>query len=439
MGVTNAKAGLRLNGIIESYVAGSGGINAGDFTKHVNGGYGSVHKISSLYGHHMSAVALDSTRVFVAYTDGDAHLWGIVCTISGTGITTGTEIEINAAYYAGYAISAILLDSTHVFIAHGNYTLYSVICTISGTTITIGPIKTIDDSPPEAIALSAVKLTETKVFIAYSYYNSSVENSFKLYGVVCTVSGTNIISGLNTVINSSDYSGNFISATALSSTSVFIHHSSFNGTYAYNHVVVCTISGATITAGTDVRGTTIPAIDHNNTVALSAVTLDPTHVFIAHTSNADQHFLASNVCTVSGTTISIGPNYYISNIENSGLSFSVLALDASNVVVYHHAPSSTATLYYVNVGISGTSISVGTDTLLVNDSHAAANNPSAAVVGSFGTIFVAFPYSSSTDIYGIVKSYDSVVTVSSSSDTILGVSKQTKNEGETVDVIVPNV
>ena len=278
MGVTNAKAGMKLNGIIESYIAGPGGMNAGDFAKYVNEGHG-----------------------------------------------TDTAINTSAAH-TGNAISAVALDSTHVFIAHS--------------------------------------------------YNSS----YYLYGIVCTISGTTITVGTDTAINSSVNSGS----------------------------------------------------------AISAVALDSTHVFIAHSYNSSKYYLYGIVCTISGTTITVGTDTAINSSAHSGSAISAVALNASDVIIYHHAPSSTATLYYVDVSISGTTIAVGTDTQLVSDSYSGAYI-SAIPADSFGTIFVAHSYSSSYYLYAIAKPYDSVVTVSSSSDTILGVSKQTKAEGEAVNIVVPDV
>jgi len=186
--------------------------------------------------------------------------------------------------------------------------------------------------------------------------------------------------------------------------------------------------------GTDTAINTSAAHTGN---AISAVALDSTHVFIAHSYNSS-YYLYGIVCTISGTTITVGTDTAINSSAHSGSAISAVALNASDVIIYHHAPSSTATLYYVDVSISGTTITVGTDTQLVSDSYSGAYI-SAIPADSFGTIFVAHSYSSSYYLYAISKSYDSVIAVSSSADTILGVSKQTKSEGEAVNIVVPDV
>ena len=383
MGVTNAKAGMKLNGIIESYIAGSGGLDAGDFTEYVNGTYGTDTAINTDIhtGDYMSAVALDSTHVFIAHSYPDSYyLYGIVCTVDGTTITAGTNTVINSNSYSGhYSISTVVLDSTHVFIAYGySSNIHDVVCTVNGTTITVGVDTTINTAIDNSIhSISAVALDSTHVFIAHIYDSS---NKY-LYGVVCTISGTTITAGTDTAINSNSYSGSVISAVAL----------------------------------------------------------DSTHVFIAHSYSA-LHCLYGIVCTVDGTTITPGSNYLISNSTQSSSVISAVALNASNAVVYHTTSSSSYTLVYNNIGINGTTITAGTNTTLVNNGDAA-RVIFATNVDSFGTIFIAHSYSTTSgySLYAIVRSHDSAVTFSSSSDTILGVSKQTKNEGEAVDIIVPNV
>ena len=120
----------------------------------------------------LSAVVLSSSKVFIAHCNGSTTLYGIVCTISGTTITPGTDTLIYDSYYNANYISAVALSSTQVFIAHnfGNRSmnLWAVVCTISGTTITPGTDGQITANTITG-RISAVALSSTQVFIAHGY------------------------------------------------------------------------------------------------------------------------------------------------------------------------------------------------------------------------------------------------------------------------------
>ena len=90
----------------------------------------------------LSLVRLSSSQLFAAYGYGSSgYLYGKVLTISDSSISEGTAVALSSTTNAGRVISAVALSSTSVFIAHSygsNQYLYGIVCTISGTSITAG-------------------------------------------------------------------------------------------------------------------------------------------------------------------------------------------------------------------------------------------------------------------------------------------------------------
>ncbi len=278
----------KINGIIEEYIVNSGGnISAGDFVKYIGIKSGTDTQLSSINysGNSMSAVLIDDDKVFVAHAGQPSshtyNLYGIVCTISGTTITAGTDTLLCTGMQSfNTDISVLLLENNKVFIAHSNEyfnCLYGIVCTISETTITAGTdtqLSSIDDS---GSLISAVLIDNNKVLVAHN----NTKNNACLHGIICTISETTITAGTDTQLStnnftsSSDY--NAISAVLIDDNKVFIAHAGKSNNNLYG--IICTISGTTITAGTDTQ------LNSNNPVIepLSAVLIDDNKVFIART------------------------------------------------------------------------------------------------------------------------------------------------------------
>lgn len=118
----------------------------------------------------------------------------MVCTIDETTITKGKELKLtdssNNSYEMSMQISVVSLKENKVFIAHGYlYGTYlrGLICTISETTITKGTDIQLTDTQMCGKITSVVALTENKVFIAHGKNTNPL-----LYGMICEIEGTTI-------------------------------------------------------------------------------------------------------------------------------------------------------------------------------------------------------------------------------------------------------
>lgn len=360
------KGGMSINGIIKDYYAYAGEeIKAGDLVEYINGvasktDYGvsediAIDNTNENTGAEISAVQLDENRVFIAHSySSNYYLYGIVCTINGTDIICGTDTQIHDSDYAGKYISTVLLQDGNVLIAHSSSSSYvarCVICEINGTTITTGDGKQISAVGGSGKAISTVLLPDGRVFVAYIY------NTSKGLGcAILKIKKLTITRETDTVLVSSTNAGSTISTCLLPNGNVFIAHSYGSNYYLYG--IVCSISGTTITAGSD---TSLISTKHVGDV-ISTCLLPNGNVFIAHSPTGSAG-LYGMVVSISGTTITKGTDTELSTVTYAGYEISTCLLPNGNVFIAHRY-SNTYYLYGIVVTIDGTTITAGSDTAL---------------------------------------------------------------------------
>ena len=412
-----------VNGIIANFKASTSTVDTNTFVEFVNSitsGTNTRLSTETDYGAYISAVALDSTRVFIAHTSGSSNrLSAMVCTISGSTITAGTDVQLSSVSNSGAGFCAILIETDKVFIAHrnGSY-LYGLICTISGTTITAGTDTQLSSGLSSYQYASAVKLDSTRVFIAH-------RNNEDFYGLVCAISGTSITAGTDTKLLTGGYKG--ISAILTDTDRVFVAHQSNRGSYL--SAMVCTISGNTVTAGTDVQLSSVS----NSYVCSSLALLDAGRVFIAHAGTINSaYYFYGTVCTINGTTITAGTDIQLSE---STVGLQVFATNAVRLAANK-----------VFASICGASESFVATCLVVDKAVA---KISKKLVGAYGAmsstlldtdkVFLSYGYDSSRKyLYGIV--YDiSDITIKEPSMVIQGLTKTACTTSTAGEVWVLNI
>lgn len=358
------KGGTSINGIIKDYYAYAGeNISAGDLVEYVNGIAGKtegtsvdtvINTADKFTGYRISAVALDNNRVFVAHSYGsDYHLYGVVLNINGATISAGTDVALNTVLYSGYAIDTLLLPDGRVFIAHsynGNYSPYATVVSIDGTTIAIDISQELDGTDRGGYVLSAELLPNGNVFIAHSR-----GTDLDLYAMVVSINGNTLTVGSDTSLNGTNKTGYAISTCLLPNGNVFVAHC-YGSSYTL-YGIVCTISGTTISKGTD---TSLVNSQYAGS-EISAISLDNGKVFIAHCYGSN-HYLYGIVCSVSGTTITAGTDTKLTSAAADGNKLATLLLSNGDVFLAHSGGESNYYSYVAIVGVSGTTITVHTDT-----------------------------------------------------------------------------
>ena len=153
------------------------------------------------YGGHLTGgVALSKSKVLISYTYSGSlsYFWihAIVCNISGTTITKGTDTNITNKNYAGYSnITPVLLSNGTIVFAHlGNLTsdsLYATACFISDTKITVGTTTELLSTATKATN-STVTINDDVYIISLCSTNSGSSDSNDIVLTKITLEGLNI-------------------------------------------------------------------------------------------------------------------------------------------------------------------------------------------------------------------------------------------------------
>lgn len=296
--------------------------------------------------------------------------------------------------------SAIEISSNEVFIAHrsGN-NLNAIICTINGTTITPGVDTLIvigETSSNNAYQYASAVLIDTnKVFVAHRYGTG-------MYGIICDINGTTITAGTDTLLTDGNTSYYQLSAVLLETNKVFISHRKGNDLNG----VVCSISGSTITVGTDTQIATGSSIYQYAVAKL----IDTNKVLITHRGTAT-NLLHGVICTINGTTITAGTDTRIASGTSVYISTSIALINTNKVFIAHRNGSY---LYGVVCTINNTTITPGTDTQL-SDGTNSYDDSSTILVGT-NKVFIA--HRNGSYLYGLVCTIDNT-TITAGVDTKL--------------------
>jgi hypothetical protein len=189
-----------------------------------------------------SVAKLDTNKFVVAYKDNDSLGKAVVCTVSGSTISCGSEYSFGITGGTG-DLSVTALDTTHFVVAHqstlGAYGT-STIGTVSGTTISYGSNYTFNAT--NTVNISTDLIDTNKFVVAYKDSDSLGK------AIIGTVSGTAISYGGEASFGITGGTGS-LSASALDSTRFVVAHQSTLG--AYGTSTTGTVSGSSITFGSN--------------------------------------------------------------------------------------------------------------------------------------------------------------------------------------------
>jgi hypothetical protein len=289
-----------------------------------------------------SAFDANSNKVVISYRDGGDADKGtaIVGTVSGTTISFGTPV----VYSTDTSVNSTVFDSNSnkIVIAyrHNGNSNYgtAIVGTVSGTSISFGTPVVFETADSGSIS-ATFDSNANKVVISYD------DNGNSSYGtaIVGTVSGTSISFGTPVVFISSLVEG---TSSAYDSTNnktaiAFINASGHLG------AIVATLSGTSLTFG---------SVATNSLASnFPCAVFDPVNnkIVIAYKQSVG----TASVCTISGTSISLGTPVVFNN-NNTGSISGAYNVDKSNIVFVSYQFGATGIAIVGTV--SGTSISFGT-------------------------------------------------------------------------------
>lgn len=287
-------------------------------------------------GRNIKVVSLSESKVFIAHAYADTStttLYAMVCTIEGDNITVGTDTQLSNNSKSGSEISIVTVSESKVFIAHSyNSTknLYGIVCTINNTAITTGTDTQLSSFESSGSEMSAILLADNKIFIAFGYKFTS--SSYYLNGIVCTINNITITTGKITQLDSLVYQYSYPSAILLNEDKVLVTYtkgvegSSYTKYYLYG--IVCNINNTTITKGTDTQL-------KDTICSTSLILLSNNKVFIIYDNNTSNKYLYGMICTIEGKEITKKTDIQLSTIKNTAYSKSAILLLDNKVFIAH--------------------------------------------------------------------------------------------------------
>jgi hypothetical protein len=237
----------------------------------------------------------DNGKFLIVYRDnGDAgNIKAVVCTVTGTTPSFGSVVSLGGSgYYTGLSYDTAN-DKFLMTYLNASNDGYGVVISISGTTPSFGTPAVMDSGPGQPHG-NVYDATSGKHLCIYGEPSG-------VQGYLATISGTSVSFGSQQTIVSGD--DTYLETCVLSGPDdngkfIFVYENGSDSSSIY--MVVITVSGSTITAGTKVQ------LDNSSTsYAVGALNFgDEYWALISDGGNS--YYLTSYTVTISGTVPSAG-------------------------------------------------------------------------------------------------------------------------------------
>ena len=322
----------------------------------------------------------NSNKVVIAYTDNGNSFQGtaVVGTVSNTSITFGTPVVFNAGS-TKYSSATFDSNSNKVVIAYrddgANDHGYAIVGTVSGTSISFGS-EVIFNASTMTSALSATfDSSSNKIVIAYQDKGNADYGT----AIVGTVSGTSISFGSEVVFESAQTED--ISATFDSNSNKIVIAYRDSGNTGDGTAIVGTVSGTSISFGS------ATVFDTASTEKISiAYDTNAQKVVITYKDGGNSNYGTAIVGTVSGTSISFGTEV----VFESSFTESAKAIydtTAQKIVIAYYDSNNSEYGTVISGTVSGTSISFDSATVFES---AAVDNIGVAYDSNANKVVVAY-------------------------------------------------
>ena len=319
-----------------------------------------------------SAYDPDTAKVVNVFCTTTAN--AIVGTVSGTSITYGSAVQINADNSSNTSVAYDTANDKFVIAYEGaSFYGYAVVGTVSGTSISFGTPVVFYSGNVGKISV-VYDVNAGKTLIMHTTGDSSTDRPT---GVVGTVSGTSISFGSPTEASSNRFFQLAAAYDANAQKTVVVGYD-FSG--ASGAAFVATISGTSVSFGSPTNF--LASAVTNNALSIVYNSTDNKVIVGYGKSSDNKGYLTTG--TVSGTSISFAGETEFSGSTTTN--YISLAYKASgNILGMVYNIGGSTTIKFNSAVISGTSFSFGTEQELA----AAATDTTAAVLDGASGNFVA--------------------------------------------------
>ena len=293
---------------------------------------GLEYSLNSSVSTFMTNVSLSDTTALICYSNvsDNAYLYAILVNINGGIITSSTPVQCNSI--KSQNISIVVLSTNKVMVCYSggdnNDALYAIILSVTNSDIIVNsPIKCNNDT---TWFISAVALSDTSVLVSYRNYLYGY-----MYGLVLVVDGTSIIVGTPVITRNTDIRD--ISSTILLSNKVLVCYQDFNQN---NHLcaILLTVSGYSITVGSPV------SCNSTNTTQIECLALSSTKALVCYKNETDERIYILGL-DINGSVITTS-SPKLCNINRS-TDISIMTLPDDRVMVNYRNIDDSESLYTI--------------------------------------------------------------------------------------------
>jgi len=322
---------------------------------------------------YVSVCALSETKIVIAYRDISGSNYGtaIVGDIANNIITFGSEQVFSMDEVQH--VNIVSISSTKFVIVYQNkaswdYKGTSISGTVSGTTITYGSETFFNNASTNAI--DSIKLDTDKFVVSFKDQGSGSVGKC----VIGTLSGTSISYGSEYTFSNSYI--HYSSVCALDTTHFVVCAKDFDGSVYHGVSFVGTVSGTSISYGSEQEFYSSDDIEYIHTCAL-----DSNHIAIIFRKGSQ--YGSCYIGTVSGNTISYGTrNDYKTTSINSQ---SLCMMDSETIIVAFNDVAGSGYVSVLKGTVSGNSVSFDDETVVdetsISSSGVIARNADSFIVG----------------------------------------------------------
>ena len=298
---------------------------------------------------------LPSGQPVVVNADGTVS----VVSATGGGAAFGTPVVFNEAESI-YESSAFDSNSNKVVISYRNSAIsdkgYAVVGTVSGSSISFGTPVVFNNGGTNYTS-TTFDSNSNKIVIAYQDSGNSSYGT----AIVGTVSGTSISFGTEVVFNSGNT--DFITSTFDSNSNKVVIAYRDQGNSQYGTAIVGTVSGTSISFGSEVVYNSSGTVYNGSTFDSNS-----NKVVIVYRDDGNSSRGTAIVGTVSGTSISFGSEVIFESDRADG-NVATFDSNSNKVVVVYQDPNNSDAAQAIVGTVSGTSISFGSAVVIDTNAY----------------------------------------------------------------------
>lgn len=437
--INENRSGLKIDGIIQDFLCTSSQIKAGQFVNYVNGlnilKEGTAHDTIGA-GNYCHAVKIDETRVFVIHqvssstnTTCGTLLKFDTATNTITKLSSQSVIAYDGSIYNAHC--TVLDDSRVIVVANDGanwYYLQAVVCTITETSFTVGTNYRVSNKSHSGTNARVARIDTDRALVTFT--NKEKNNS--IYAIALSIKGSVItVEIAETEICTTPYSNEKMTLVELSTNKVFLAHQTKQTDSTLNAMIV-NVGTTNITCGPD---TVLSDIDASGEVSCACL-MDENKILLIHSYDVS-FALAGMICTVEGNTITHGKDVKMANSQHSASNSEVFKIAENKAcVLCYNNTNQTICTFICDIDGMGIAPNIMQE---LESGKGSGYHMTGTLLNQNKIIILHSGRSTTQQLESFVCSMKTEVSTFDSSEKMCGVAVSSATQGQSIKVAVPKL